>query len=75
MYSHTHTHTEEEKERERERAYAAQGGKCGSLHQPGFSSVTLFINPDIKNFNINFQCIIQQYHYNNMTRVRERAYM
>lgn len=28
----------------RERAYAAQGGKCGSLHQPGFSSVTLFAN-------------------------------
>jgi len=27
-----------------ERAYAAQGGKCGSLHQPGFSSVTLFGN-------------------------------
>jgi len=27
-----------------ERAYAAQGGKCGSLHQPGFSSVILFGN-------------------------------
>jgi len=27
-----------------ERAYAAHGGKCGSLHQPGFSSVTLFGN-------------------------------
>lgn len=27
---------------EREITYAAQGGKCGSLHQPGFSSVNLF---------------------------------
>lgn len=24
-----------------ERAYAAHGGKCGSLHHPGFSSVIL----------------------------------
>jgi cobyrinic acid a,c-diamide synthase len=26
------------------RAYAAQGGKCGSLHHPGFSLVTLYAN-------------------------------
>jgi hypothetical protein len=72
--THTHTHTRG-RERERERAYAAQGGKCGSLHQPGFSSVTLFTNPYIKNFNNNLNCIIQQYHYNNITKERERAYI
>lgn len=27
--------------REKEREYAAHGGKCGSPHQPGFSSVSL----------------------------------
>jgi hypothetical protein len=71
----TYKHTQRERERERERAYATQGGIGGSLHQLGFSSIALFTNPDIKNFNNSLNCIIQQYYYNNITRERERAYM
>jgi hypothetical protein len=75
----TYKHTQREiclcRERERERAYATQGGKGGSLHQLGFSSISLFTNPYIKNFNNSLNCIIQQYYYNNITRERERAYM
>lgn len=38
----TNSRTPDMEEREnREKAYAAHGGKCGSLHHPGFSSVIL----------------------------------